>query len=169
MEDQQKVIPMLKVGDILKVDDIDDSYCASRSSFAIYDVSSPKNISERRERSRCDERMNLTISEKTGYEDSVDIYQVLIQKTIIEKYEIDLYHIIEKYHDTACGQIRLNDLLISHLIYINERNCLNTIEEDQENEYKNDLANIACKDSHLFIKYKIIFDLIDLFSALLIK
>ena len=109
---------------------------------------------------------NPIIDDKSNF----DSYFINIQQTIIEKFEVDLYNIIYKYYETSCGMIRLNDLLLGYLMFPNEKDYIHSTINDEDNlEQMNDLTSLVHDDPFLFIRYKIITDFIDLFSALVIK
>ena len=44
----------------------------------------------------------------------LDAYILSTSLTIIEKYEVDLYHVIEKYHSSLLEPVKIKDLLMTH-------------------------------------------------------
>ncbi|OMJ89157.1 hypothetical protein SteCoe_8787 [Stentor coeruleus] len=98
----------------------------------------------------------------------IDYFINKAKQKIIEEYEVQLYYIKEKYHESFCGELKISDLIMSFpLFYIQESlensQCI-SLNSDEEN-FKETLI----KDSLLPIRHKIISDLCNLISALLVK
>jgi hypothetical protein len=109
------------------------------------------------------------IGESQVYIEKTSTYSIKeVQCNIIEKYEVDLYYISEKYHESHCGPVSLNDVFKCHLLFNTSPNELFN-DSDREEEMKNSFQALLKKDSMIYIRYKIIQDLCHLISSLLLK
>ena len=98
-------------------------------------------------------------------DDHLEFYIQTIKSTLIEKYEVDLYKIIEKFYDTSCKSVKTRDLLLTHLIYSFEQCSDSRFEDDLQSSLTLTVSN----DPLAPVKYNIICDLCHLISALLVK
>lgn len=98
----------------------------------------------------------------------IDYFINRVKPKIIEEYEVELYQIKEKYHESSCGELKISDLIKSFPLFCIPENhdssqCI-SLNSDEEN-FKETLY----KDRLLPIRHKLINNLCDLISALLVK
>lgn len=98
----------------------------------------------------------------------IDIFTNNIKPRLIEEYEIQLYYIKEKFHESSCGDLKISDLLLSFPIFHmtgnldNETYLIKTSISD-------DSSSTLSKDNLLPIRHKIMVKLCEIISALLVK
>ncbi|OMJ67052.1 hypothetical protein SteCoe_35885 [Stentor coeruleus] len=98
----------------------------------------------------------------------IDTFANNIKPKLIEEYEIQLYYIKEKFHESSCGELKISDLLLSFPMFRNAGN----IEDDNflvKTPAIDDSFNILSRDSLLPIRHKIMVELCEIISALLVK
>ena len=111
---------------------------------------------------------------KTGLDVSIKALESLsshyiakFESTMIEKFEVDLYHICEKYHEFLNRNMTLKDLLITYPMFNIER--LGDFSEDYDSNFTSDFSSCLANDSLLPVRHKVIQSLCELISALFVK
>ncbi|OMJ79284.1 hypothetical protein SteCoe_20754 [Stentor coeruleus] len=139
----------------------DESRISEASSMKIEKLSYAKPIYSNEENSNPDIPLDQTLNQ-------IDYFIKKVKLKIIEEYEVKLYHIKEKYHESSCEELRISDLIMTFPLF-----CIpESLENSQCLSFNSDdecFKETLFKDKLLPIKHKIISDLCDLISALLVK
>lgn len=107
--------------------------------------------------------VNLKILASTS--NNFEEYFLVVTNTIIEKYEVDLYKIIEVFYETGCEPIKAMQLLLSHAMHNFDKNS----DPLGYSDLQSSIIDVVGSNSISTMSYKIIKNLCDFFSALFIK